>query len=177
VEVYENELPLLQLGDEVLVSSTGGDEFQGTITAIDPVLDSAKRTARARIDVANPEDALRPGMFVNASLRVEQGEGLTIPVGAVLPTGTRNLVFVDKGDGRLEPRFVEIGPRFSQSGGRYHDDYYEVRSGLVEGERVVASANFLIDAESKLQGALKTWAFEEPASGAAGEMRPGQKPK
>jgi RND family efflux transporter MFP subunit len=169
IEVYENELPLLKIGDEVTVTSTGAEKFEGTITTIDPVLDPVKRTARARIDVANPDYTLRPGMFVNASLQVERGDGITIPVGAVLPTGTRNLVFVDKGEGRLEPRFIEIGSRFSQFGGRYYDDYYEVRSGLVEGERVVASANFLIDAESKIQGALKTWAFEETENGEMGE--------
>ena len=74
------------------------------------------------------------------------GEALTIPVSAVMPTGTRNVVFVDKGGGKLEPRVVELGEQIG--------DHYEVKSGLAEGERVIASANFLIDAESKVQGAL-----------------------
>ena len=69
-----------------------------------------------------------------------------------MPTGTRSVVFVDKGAGKLEPRVVQLGPQY--------DDRFEVKLGLVEGERVVASANFLIDAESKVQGALKS--FEEP---------------
>ena len=82
-------------------------------------------------------------------LATDQGEGLTVPVSAVLPTGLHNIVFVDKGEGRLEPRFIEVG--------RKYGDLYEVRKGLAEGERVVTSANFLIDAESKIQGALKSW--------------------
>jgi len=85
------------------------------------------------------------------------GEGLTIPVSAVMPTGSRTLVFVDKSEGKLEPRPVQLG--------RKYGDIYEVQSGLAEGERVVASANFLIDAESKVQGAVKS--FEEPAADAA----------
>ena len=75
--------------------------------------------------------------------------GLTIPVSAIMPTGSRWLVFVDKGAGRLEPRQVKLG--------RQYGDIYEVQSGLKEGERVVTSANFLIDAESKVQGAVKSF--------------------
>jgi Cu(I)/Ag(I) efflux system membrane fusion protein len=74
---------------------------------------------------------------------------VALPVGAVLPTGKHNVIFVDKGQGRLEPRFVELGRKFG--------DYYEVKSGVNETERVVTSANFLIDAEAKVQGALKSW--------------------
>ena len=77
------------------------------------------------------------------------GAALTIPVNAVLPTGKRNVVFVDKGEGMLEPRFVELGRKYGGD--------YAVASGLKEGERVVSSANFLIDAEAKVQGALKNW--------------------
>ncbi|MEO6789014.1 MAG: efflux RND transporter periplasmic adaptor subunit, partial [Chthoniobacteraceae bacterium] len=91
---------------------------------------------------------------VNIELAMDMGEGLTIPVSAAMPTGSRTLVFVDKGGGRLEPRPVQLG--------RKYGDLYEVLSGLKPGERVVASANFLIDAESKVQGAVK--AFEQPAT-------------
>jgi len=72
-----------------------------------------------------------------------------VPTGAVLPTGTHNIVFVDKGGGRLQPRFIELG--------RKYGDFFEVKSGLKEGDRVVNSANFLIDAEAQVQGALKSW--------------------
>jgi hypothetical protein len=90
-------------------------------------------------------------MYVNIELAMDMGEGLTIPVSAVMPTGSRTLVFVDKGAGKLEPRPVQLGRKFG--------DLHEVLDGLKEGERVVASANFLIDAESKVQGAVKS--FEE----------------
>ena len=91
-------------------------------------------------------------MYANAELAMEMGEGLTIPSGAVMPTGARSIVFVDRGAGKIEPRAVVLGPQF--------DDRFEVKSGVREGERVVASANFLIDAEAKVQGALKD--FEPP---------------
>jgi hypothetical protein len=91
-------------------------------------------------------------MYLNIELAMDMGEGLTIPVSAVMPTGLRTLVFVDKGAGKLEPRPVQLGGKYA--------DIYEVQSGLAEGERVVSSANFLIDAESKVQGAVKS--FEEP---------------
>ena len=111
----------------------------------------------------NQDRKLRPGMYVNVELAMEMGEGLTIPVSAVMPTGQRTLVFVDKGEGKLEPRFVQLGPQVRR--------LYEVREGLAEGERVVASANFLIDAESKVQGAVKSF---EGAAG-AGRARGMQK--
>ena len=84
-------------------------------------------------------------MYVSAVLTAGGSrEALTIPVGAVMPTGTRNIVFVDKTEGRLEPRAVSLGEKYG--------DRYEVNAGLSEGERVVASANFLIDAEAKVPG-------------------------
>jgi Cu(I)/Ag(I) efflux system membrane fusion protein len=87
---------------------------------------------------------------------MDMGEALTVPVSAVMPTGTRNLVFVDKGGGRLEPRFVQLGSKYA--------DIYEVQSGLQENERVIASANFLISAESKVQGALREFGESEAAA-------------
>ena len=167
-EFYENELPLLSTGQKIKITvpAFGDEEFGGEIAVIEPFLDPMKRTVRVRIDIPNPQWKLRPGMFVNAWLDVRAGEGLTVPVSAIMPTGRRNIVFVDKGEGRLEPRFVDLGRKFAKLGARYDSDYYEVRGGLKEGERVVASANFLIDAESKIQGALKTWPTEEPAPAA-----------
>jgi RND family efflux transporter MFP subunit len=167
-EFYENELPLLSTGQKIKITvpAFGDEEFGGEIAVIEPFLDPMKRTVRVRIDIPNPQWKLRPGMFVNAWLDVRAGEGLTVPVSAIMPTGRRNIVFVDKGEGRLEPRFVDLGRKFAKLGARYDSDYYEVRGGLMEGERVVASANFLIDAESKIQGALKTWPTEESAPAA-----------
>jgi Cu(I)/Ag(I) efflux system membrane fusion protein len=157
-EFYENELPMLKVGQniDVTTNSYPGEKFQGTISLINPFLDPAKRTARVRIDIPNPEFKLRPAMYVNAELGMDMGKGLTIPVSAVMPTGARNVVFVDKGDGKLEPRIVQLGAKYGDS--------YEVQSGLHENERVVASANFLIDAESKIQGALNDFENEKTES-------------
>jgi Cu(I)/Ag(I) efflux system membrane fusion protein len=156
-EFYENELRMLEQGQKFALTtgSYPGESFEGKIAVINPFVDPAKRTAKVRIEIANPNFKLQPGMFVNAELAMAMGEGLTIPVSAVMPTGTRNVVFVDKGEGKLEPRLVELGAKYGDS--------YEVRTGLAEGERVVASANFLIDAEAKVQGALKSFESPSPA--------------
>jgi Cu(I)/Ag(I) efflux system membrane fusion protein len=148
-EFYENELPLLKPGLPVTVTSSAlpGFALSGRIATVDPFLDPMKRTGRVRIDVDNRDLKLRPDAYVDVSLSLDEGEGLTVPFGAVLPTGEHNIVFVDKGAGRLEPRFVQLG-------GKFGDDC-QVTGGLRTGERVVSSANFIVDAESKVQGALK----------------------
>jgi Cu(I)/Ag(I) efflux system membrane fusion protein len=150
-QFYQDELPLLKkyLPVTITSSSLPGEKFDGKISVIDPFVNDASRTVRVRIDVANPDFKLLPDMYVNVELKLDLGESLAVPVNAVLPTGQHNIVFVDKGEGKLEPRFVELGHQF--------DGYYEVKSGLKENERVVASANFLIDAEAQIQGALKSW--------------------
>jgi Cu(I)/Ag(I) efflux system membrane fusion protein len=150
-EFYQDELPFLKKGEQVIVSTSGVPDtaFKGTIDLVDPFLNDAKRTVRTRISVENPGFKLRPDMYVDATLQSSQGIGLSIPSSAVLPTGTRNVVFVNKGEGRLEPRFIEVGRTFG--------DFAVVKSGLHEGDQIVASANFLIDAEAKVQGALKQW--------------------
>jgi len=157
-QFYENELSMLQVGQKLAITAKSypGQNFDGTIALIDPFINERKRTAKVRIDIPNADFKLRPGMYVNAELAMDMGEALTVPVSAVMPTGERNVVFIDKGEGKLEPRIVQLGGKYG--------DVYAVNSGLKEGERVVASANFLIDAESKIQGALKD--FEEtPAPG------------
>jgi membrane fusion protein, copper/silver efflux system len=108
-----------------------------------------KRTGRVRLDIQNPELKLKPDMYVDVLLEMNMGKSLVVPVSAIMPTGKHNIAFVDKGEGKLEPRFLELGGKYG--------NVYAVKSGLKEGERVVASANFLIDAESKIQGALKSW--------------------
>jgi Cu(I)/Ag(I) efflux system membrane fusion protein len=155
-EFYESELSMLQTGQAVSLttSSYPNERFEGQVAVINPFLDQVKRTAKVRIDIPNPDFKLRPGMYVNVELGMDMGEGLTVPAGAVMPTGSQEIAFVDKGGGKLEPRVVQLGEQIG--------DHYEVKSGLAEGERVVASANFLIDAESKVQGALKD--FEEPTA-------------
>ncbi len=157
-EFYENELPLLNSGQAVSLTSAAypGRTFEGSIAVIQPYLGEMRRTARVRIDLANADLSLRPGMFLETTVVIERGEALTIPFTAVMPTGGRSLVFVDRGGGRLLPRFVQLG--------RQHGDAYEVLAGLKEGERVVNSANFLIDAEAKVQGVIGATALEEPVA-------------
>src|SRR5204863_7103651 len=165
-EFYENELSMLQVGQKLAITAESypGQNFDGTIALIDPFINETKRTAKVRIDIPNADFKLRPGMYVNAELAMNMGEALTVPVSAIMPTGERNVVFVDKGEGKLEPRIVQLGTKYG--------DIYEVQGGLQEGERVVASANFLIDAESKVQGALKEFEQEKPEEAAGSRVKP-----
>jgi len=151
VDFYQDDLPLLSNGLPVTITSDAGPAWrtEGTIAQFDPFLDAVKRTCRARVDLANPDLKLRPEMYVNAELHLDFGPRLAVPVNAVLPTGEHSYVFVDKGAGNLEPRSVELG--------RLCGKFYEIRKGLVAGERVADSALFLIDAEAKVQGALASW--------------------
>jgi len=150
-QFYQDELPMLKKGLPITIttSSYPGEKFGGKISVVDPFINDALRTGRVRIDVENSDFKLRPDMYVDIDLTMDMGEGLAVPFSAVLPTGKHDIAFVDKGGGKLEPRFVELG--------RKYGDFYEVKSGLSEAERVVTSANFLIDAEAKVQGALKSW--------------------
>jgi RND family efflux transporter MFP subunit len=165
-EFYENELSMLQVGQKLAITAKSypGQNFDGTIALIDPFINETKRTAKVRIDIPNADFKLRPGMYVNAELAMDMGEALTVPVSAIMPTGERNVVFIDKGEGKLEPRIVQLGAKYG--------DIYEVQSGLQEGERVVSSANFLIDAESKVQGALKDFEQEKPKEAAGSSVKP-----
>jgi Cu(I)/Ag(I) efflux system membrane fusion protein len=147
-DFYESELGALQTGQNVAITSKSfpHDTFNGSLAVVNPFIDPAKRITKVRIDIPNPDFRLRPGMYANVELAIDAGDQLAIPVSAVMPTGARNIAFVDKGSGKLEPREVKLGSQFGES--------YVVESGLREGEHVVASANFLIDAEAKVQGAL-----------------------
>jgi Cu(I)/Ag(I) efflux system membrane fusion protein len=153
-QFYQDELPLLKKDLPVSITSDSypDEKFSGKIALIDPFINDASRTIRVRVDIDNSDFKLWPDMYVSILLKNNAGEGLAVPVSAVLPTGERNIVFIDKGEGKLEPRFVELG--------RKYGDDYAVKNGVKEGERVVNSANFLIDAESKVQGALKSWQTE-----------------
>jgi Cu(I)/Ag(I) efflux system membrane fusion protein len=122
--------------------------FSGEVGLIYPHLNAQTRTARIRIELPNPDGLLRPDMYVDAEIDAGSPQPvLAVPESAVLDTGSRQAVFVDKGQGRFEPRDVKLGHR---GGG-----YVEIRDGVAEGEPVVVSANFLIDAESNLMAALK----------------------
>ena len=150
IDVAERDLGALAVGQPAVVRARGfaGREFTGKISVIYPQVNRETRTARARIELANPDAALRPDMYVDAEIETGSARPvLTVPESAILDSGSRQAIFVDKGQGRFEPRDVKLGHR---GGG-----YVEVREGVAEGEPVVVSANFLIDAESNLKAALK----------------------
>lgn len=153
VDVAERDLGVVAEGQEVTMraKSFPGRTFSGKISVIYPEINKDTRTARVRIDLPNPDYALLHGMYVDAEINTGSPDAvLTVPDSAVMDNGSRQAVFVDKGAGRYEPREVKIGNR---GGG-----YVEVRQGLAEGEPVVIAANFLIDAESNLNAALKGFA-------------------
>ena len=147
-DIYEYELPLIRVGQEaaVTLSYYPGETFTGKIVYIYPYVEQMTRTAKARSEFQNPTWKLKPGMYANVEIKTEKGEGLVVPDGAVLDSGTRQIVFVDRGEGRFEPREVKVGMHVA--------DAYEVLEGVSEGERVITSANFLIDSESQLKAAI-----------------------
>lgn len=149
VSIYEYEIGLVKTGSSVEIDSVAypGEIFQGKILSINPVLDSGTRTNQIRVEVLNPEDKLKPEMFVNAKINIELGEKLAVPEGAVLDTGIRKIVYLSKEGWVLESREVKLGQKA--------EGYYEVLSGLNEGDIVVTSGNFFIDSETKLKSALE----------------------
>jgi Cu(I)/Ag(I) efflux system membrane fusion protein len=149
--VYQSDLPQMHDGQIAMLSDPTGatPARRGEVTFVYPDVHADTRAGQVRIEVSNADGALKPGMFVDVSVSVALGRRLAVPESAVLPTGTRNVVFVDLGDGRLEPRDVTLGVRAGE--------WIEVRSGLAEGERVVTSGNFLLAAESKLRSAAGKW--------------------
>ena len=149
-DVAERDLGAIAVGQPVTVKarSFSGREFTGTINVIYPQVNKETRTARVRVELSNPDGVLIPDMYVDAEIDTGSREPLlSVPESAVLDTGSRQAVFVDKGEGRFEPRDVKLGHR---GGG-----YVEIRDGIQDGDPVVVSTNFLIDAESNLKAALK----------------------
>jgi Cu(I)/Ag(I) efflux system membrane fusion protein/cobalt-zinc-cadmium efflux system membrane fusion protein len=163
-QVFQNDLGRIKVGDVATLSVDTFPErtLSGRVNFIYPQLDMDTRTAKVRIVFSNPSLQLKPGMFVNVSLKVPMGRQLVISANAVLQSGTRQIAFVDRGDGYLEPREVQLGARAG-------DDFI-VLKGLKEGEKVITSANFLIDSESQLQAALGSFVPPPPGAGAASAM-------
>ncbi|MBI4518082.1 MAG: efflux RND transporter periplasmic adaptor subunit [Deltaproteobacteria bacterium] len=147
-DIYEYELPFVHLGQaaSMKLSYLPGKVFAGEVTLIYPVVTEATRTVKVRIEFANGDFTLKPQMYAEVAIDSTLGEALLVPQSAVISSGRRDLVFVDRGDGYLEPRQLDIGMRLA--------DEFEVIAGLVEGERVLTSGNFLVDSESKLTAAL-----------------------
>ncbi len=147
-DIYEYELPVIKLGAQATISLSyfPGKEFLSKIDYIYPTLSGETRTARIRFTLPNPGGQLKPQMFTNVTLKIHLGKRLVIPEEAIIDTGLRQIVYVDKGDGNFEPREITIGLRT--------DQMVEVIRGLRAGEKVASSANFLIDSEAKLKGIL-----------------------
>jgi Cu(I)/Ag(I) efflux system membrane fusion protein len=147
-DVYEYELPFIRLGQQasVQLSYIPGEIFTGKAIYIYPSLNPETRTAKVRFELPNSHGKLKPEMYANVEIKVHLGQKLTVPEGAIIDTGLRQLAIIDKGNGYFEPREVKVGSKV--------DNYYEVIKGLKAGERVVTSANFLIDSESKLKEAV-----------------------
>jgi Cu(I)/Ag(I) efflux system membrane fusion protein len=153
IDVAERDLGAMTVGQRTIVRARSfpGREFSGKINVIYPQITKETRTARVRVELSNPELLLIHDMYVDAEIETGGAESvLAIPESAVLDSGSRQAVLVDKGEGRFEPREVKLGHR--------GEGYVEVREGLAEDDPVVTSANFLIDAESNLKAALKGFA-------------------
>jgi len=149
-DIYESDLPYVKIGMpvEITLSYWPDKVFKGTISFITPTLDPETRTLRARLEIANPDLALKPEMYANALLNYELGERLVVPEQAVMRTGLRSYVFREGAGGKLIPTEIKLGT--------HGDGHYEVVSGLNAGDKVVTSANFLVDSESSMQAALES---------------------
>ena len=149
--IYEQDVPLVEVGQsaEIVLTYLPGERFAGKVSWIQPYLDPASRTGRVRIELDDPDGRLRPEMFASVELRVALGAQLLVPEEAILVGGRSHVVFVDRGEGRLEPREVVLGLRTPRG--------YVVESGLAEGEVVVTSGNFLLASESRLKSGLDVW--------------------
>jgi RND family efflux transporter MFP subunit len=165
-QVFQNDLERIKIGAPAMltVNTYPGRTFTGRVDFIYPQVDMDTRTAKVRVVFSNPGLQLKPGMFVNVSLKVPMGSQLVIPASGVLQSGTHEIAFVERSDGYIEPREVQLGSRVS-------DDFI-VLKGLKAGDQIVTSANFLIDSESQLQAALGSFVPPPPGAGAASTSAP-----
>jgi Cu(I)/Ag(I) efflux system membrane fusion protein len=134
-----------------------GQPVEGVVTFVYPEVRPETRTARVRIEVANPDDLLKPDMYADVAfhIAVEKAPVTSVPISAIIDNGTKQIVLVAKGEGRFEPRQVKLGRR--------GEGYVEIVEGLRPTDEIVTTATFLIDAESNLQTALKAFTEQEPA--------------
>jgi RND family efflux transporter MFP subunit len=158
--VFQTDVGRLKPGDRasVTVDAYPGRKFSGRIDQILPDVDQATRTVRVRLIFSNPSILLKPGMYVDVDMSAPLGRRLVIPSSGLLQAGNRQITFIDHGQGSLEPREIETGPRL--------DDSIVVLKGLKAGDRIVTSANFLIDSEAQLQGSMGGFAPLPTAAGA-----------
>jgi len=163
-QVFQNDAGKIKPGDsaEVTVDAYPGKVFAGRVDYVLPQVDTMTRTLPVRLVLANPGLKLRPGMYVNVGLKLPLGRQLTVPASAVFHSGTRSLIFAYSGDGNIEPREIELGPRVG--------DRQVILKGTRAGEQIVTSANFLIDSEAQLQAAAGAFTPPPPGAGGAAAM-------
>jgi membrane fusion protein, copper/silver efflux system len=159
-DIYEYELPSIRTGEtaKIRLSYFPAKEFSSAIEFVSPALSSETRTAKVRFSIPNHGGQLKPQMFTDVQIKISLGNRLAVPDEAVIDTGLRQIVYVDKGEGVFEPRQVTTGVR--------GEKMIEVTSGLKAGDRIASSANFLIDSEAKLKG------VEAPERGKKGAPAP-----
>ena len=150
--VNQNDVGRVRPGDlaKVTLDAYPGRTFSARVDQILPQVDQATRTARVRLVMSNPALMLKPGMYVNVDIAAELSRQLVVPASAILQSGSRAVAFIDRGEGSLEPRTVTTGPQI--------DGDIVILTGLKAGDRVVSSANFLIDSEAQLQSASQSFA-------------------
>lgn len=146
-DAFESDAALIRPGAAARVFQPQSQrEYEARVSAVPPQFDPESRSLKVRLEIANPGYALRPDMFVDVELPVELPPAIVVPADAVLDSGLRKTVFVDRGEGFFEPRRVETGWRFGGD--------VQITSGVVEGDRIVVSGNFFVDSESRMKGAL-----------------------
>ena len=164
-EVQEQDLGLIRPGQSATAQFVAFPDrgFEGKVDFIYPSLSAETRTARVRIVIPNPDQVLRAAMYASVEIAAPATEGpmLAIPASSVIDSGARQVVLIDRGEGRFEPRTVRLG---TQGG-----DWVKVTDGVKPGEKVVTSANFLIDAESNLRAALQGFAASNPPAAPPGD--------
>jgi RND family efflux transporter MFP subunit len=163
-QIFQNDAGRIKPGDpgEITLDAYPGQVFRGKVDYLLPQLDTATRTLPVRLVFSNADLKLRPGMYVNVSLKLPMGKRLVVPDSAVFHSGTKSLVFTYTGEGNIAPREVEIGPHVG--------DQVVITKGMKEGEQIVTSANFLIDSEAQLQAAAGAFAPPPPGAGQAAAM-------
>jgi membrane fusion protein, copper/silver efflux system len=165
-EVFQNDLGRVRVGEPatLTVDSYPGRTFYGRVDFIYPDVDMSTRTSRVRLVFSNPGLLLRPGMFVNVDLEIPMGRPLVVPTTAVFQAGTQQIAFINRGGGYLQPRDVVLGPQVGDS--------TIILKGLKAGDRIVTSANFLIDSESQLQAAVGSFLPPAPLASGGGAAAP-----
>jgi Cu(I)/Ag(I) efflux system membrane fusion protein len=147
-DVYRDELPFIRPGASARITTAEASHaLSATVSQSEPIFDEATLTLNVRLEAANPKVALKPGMFVDIEFPVNLPPTLVVPADAIVDTGLRKTVFVDRGNGYFEPRLVETGWRIGEN--------VQVTKGLVSGDRIVISGTFLVDSESHMKTVAK----------------------